>query len=67
MALDAESRDLLLQTIRRFVADRAVQVFGGACHGIERFCRDVRIFRIYEGASQIQQVVITRETLKRGG
>jgi acyl-CoA dehydrogenase len=53
------------------VADRAVQIFGGAGyvadHGIERLYRDVRIFRIYEGASQIQQVVIARETLKRGG
>ena len=53
------------------VADRAVQVFGGAGyvadHGIERLYRDVRIFRIYEGTSQIQQVVIARETLKRGG
>jgi len=53
------------------VADRAVQIFGGAGyvadHGIERFYRDVRIFRIYEGTSQVQQVVIARETLKRGG
>ena len=53
------------------VADRAVQIFGGAGYvadyGIERFYRDVRIFRIYEGTSQIQQVVIARETLKRGG
>ena len=53
------------------VADRAVQIFGGAGyvadHGIERFYRDVRIFRIYEGTSQIQQIVIARETLKRGG
>jgi acyl-CoA dehydrogenase len=53
------------------VADRAVQIFGGAGyvadHGIERLYRDVRIFRIYEGTSQIQQVVIARETLKRGG
>jgi acyl-CoA dehydrogenase len=53
------------------VADRAVQIFGGAGyvadHGIERFYRDVRIFRIYEGTSQIQQVVIARETLKKGG
>jgi acyl-CoA dehydrogenase len=53
------------------VADKAVQIFGGAGyvadHGIERFYRDVRIFRIYEGTSQIQQVVIARETLKRGG
>ncbi|MFI4975784.1 MAG: acyl-CoA dehydrogenase family protein [Caulobacterales bacterium] len=53
------------------VADRAVQIFGGsgyvADHGIERLYRDVRIFRIYEGTSQVQQVVIARETLKRGG
>jgi acyl-CoA dehydrogenase len=53
------------------VADKAVQIFGGAGYiaeyGIERFYRDVRIFRIYEGTSQIQQVIISRETLKRGG
>lgn len=53
------------------VADKAVQIFGGAGYiadyGIERFYRDVRIFRIYEGTSQIQQVIISRETIKRGG
>ena len=53
------------------VADRAVQIFGGAGYvadyGIERLYRDVRIFRIYEGTSQIQQVVISRETMKAGG
>jgi acyl-CoA dehydrogenase len=53
------------------VADRAVQIFGGAGYiadyGIERLYRDVRLFRIYEGTSQIQQLVIARETLKRGG
>jgi len=53
------------------VADRAVQIFGGAGYiadyGIERLYRDVRIFRIYEGTSQIQQVVIARETQRRGG
>ena len=53
------------------VADKAVQIFGGAGYvadyGIERLYRDVRIFRIYEGTSQIQQVVIARETMKRGG
>ena len=38
-----------------------------ADYGVERLYRDVRIFRIYEGTSQIQQVIIARETLKRGG
>jgi len=50
------------------VADRAVQVFGGAGYvsdyGIERFYRDVRIFRLYEGTSQIQQIIIARELAK---
>jgi len=53
------------------VADKAVQIFGGAGYiadyGIERFYRDVRLFRIYEGTSQIQQLIIARETLKNGG
>jgi acyl-CoA dehydrogenase len=50
------------------VADRAVQVHGGAGYmeeyGIERFYRDVRLFRIYEGTSQVQQTVIARQMLK---
>jgi len=50
------------------VADKAVQIFGGAGYvadyGIERFYRDVRIFRLYEGTSQIQQIVIARNLLR---
>lgn len=50
------------------VADRAVQIFGGAGyvadHGIERFYRDVRLFRLYEGTSQIQQLVIARQMIR---
>ena len=53
------------------VADRAVQIFGGAGYmseyGIERFYRDVRLFRIYEGTTQIQQIVIARELLRTFG
>lgn len=51
------------------VADRAVQIFGGAGyiadHGIERLYRDVRVFRLYEGTSQIQQLVIARNMIKQ--
>lgn len=48
--------------------DRAVQLFGGrgVTHGetVERLYRDVRALRIYEGASEIQQIVIARQTLE---
>jgi acyl-CoA dehydrogenase len=50
------------------VADRAVQIHGGAGYVadycVERFYRDVRLFRIYEGTSQIQQLVIARNMLR---
>jgi acyl-CoA dehydrogenase len=53
------------------VADRAVQIHGGAGYvtdyGVERFYRDVRIFRIYEGTSQVQQLVIAKNLLKSLG
>ncbi|MCE2509822.1 MAG: acyl-CoA dehydrogenase family protein [Alphaproteobacteria bacterium] len=50
------------------VADRAVQIHGGsgyiAEYAVERFYRDVRLFRIYEGTSQIQQLVIAKAMLR---
>ena len=50
------------------VADRAVQVHGGAGYmaeyAVERFYRDVRLFRIYEGTTQIQQLVIARDMVR---
>jgi acyl-CoA dehydrogenase len=50
------------------VADRAVQIHGGAGYiaeySVERFYRDVRLFRIYEGTSQIQQLLIARNMIK---
>jgi acyl-CoA dehydrogenase len=50
------------------VADRAVQVHGGVGYmrgvAVERIYRDARLFRIYEGTSQIQQLVIARELLR---
>ena len=50
------------------VCDRAVQLFGGrgVTRGeiVERLYRDVRALRIYEGASEIQQIVIAKQTLE---
>lgn len=47
------------------VADRAVQIHGGSGYiqdfAVEHFYRDVRLFRLYEGTSQIQQIIIARE------
>jgi acyl-CoA dehydrogenase len=71
VTLEAAASKLFASEMVGRVADRAVQIFGGAGYvadyGIERLYRDVRIFRIYEGTSQIQQLVIARETMKRGG
>lgn len=50
------------------VADRAVQILGGAgyvdTHAVERLYRDVRLFRIFEGTSQIHQTIIAKEMIK---
>jgi acyl-CoA dehydrogenase len=52
------------------VADRAVQIHGGAGYmdeyAVSRFYRDVRLFRIYEGTSQIQQTIIARNMIREG-
>jgi acyl-CoA dehydrogenase len=51
------------------VADRGVQVHGGAGYineyPVERFYRDVRLLRLYEGTTQIQQLIIGRELMRR--
>ncbi|MBV32858.1 MAG: acyl-CoA dehydrogenase [Porticoccaceae bacterium] len=50
------------------VADRAVQIHGGAGYmeeyAVARFYRDVRLLRIYEGTSEIQKTIIARELVK---
>jgi len=52
------------------VADRAVQIHGGSGYmaemAVERLYRDVRLFRLYEGTSQIQQLVIAGRMLREG-
>ncbi|MDS1140249.1 acyl-CoA dehydrogenase family protein [Pusillimonas sp. SM2304] len=51
------------------VADRAVQIHGGSGYiseyKAERFYRDVRLLRLYEGTSQIQQLIIAKQLLQR--
>ncbi len=70
VTLLASSAKLFATEANGRVADLAVQVFGGAGYisdyGIERFYRDARIFRLYEGTSQIQQIIIARELKKAG-
>ena len=52
------------------VADRAVQVFGGMGYckdlPVERFYRDSRIFRIYDGTSEIHRTIIARALIEKG-
>ncbi len=70
VTMDASCAKLFASEMVGRVADRAVQIFGGAGYvadyGIERFYRDVRIFRLYEGTSEIQRLIIAREMMKRG-
>jgi acyl-CoA dehydrogenase len=50
------------------VADKAVQIHGGAGYiseyAVERLYRDVRLFRLYEGTTQIQQMIIAKNMIK---
>ncbi len=51
------------------IADRAVQIHGGAGYmrdsAVERLYRDVRLFRIYEGTTQVQQLIIARDLIRQ--
>ena len=62
---EAASTKLFCSEMVGRVADRAVQIHGGAGYmqdsPVEHFYRDVRLFRLYEGTSQIQQIIIARE------
>ncbi len=53
------------------VVDRAVQLFGGrgvrVGEAVESLYREVRALRIYEGASEVQKLIIARETVKARG
>jgi len=68
VAADASACKLFASEMVGRVADRAVQIHGGsgymAAFPVERFYRDVRLYRLYEGTSQIQQLVIARAMIK---
>lgn len=71
VVLEAAACKLFCSEMVGRVADHAVQIHGGSGYvteySVERFYRDVRIFRLYEGTSQIQQLVIARNMIKRAG
>ncbi len=68
VAMEASCAKMFASEMCGRVADRAVQIFGGAGYlseyGIERFYRDVRLFRLYEGTTQIQQIIIARNMVR---
>ncbi|MFQ5554938.1 MAG: acyl-CoA dehydrogenase family protein [Acidimicrobiia bacterium] len=68
VSLEASCAKLFATEMVGRVADRAVQIHGGAGYisdyAAERFYRDVRLFRLYEGTSQIQQIIIAREMIR---
>lgn len=71
VSMEASCCKLFASEMLGRVADRAVQVHGGSGYmreyAVERFYRDARLYRIYEGTSQIQQLVIARRLLQAEG
>lgn len=68
-ALQASMAKLFASEAAHRCTDTAIQIHGGAgyCRDfpVERLARDARITRIYEGTSEIQRLIIARETLRR--
>lgn len=71
VSLEAACAKMFCSEVVGRIADRAVQIHGGAGYmrdsAVERFYRDVRVFRIYEGTTQIQQTIIGKEMMRRFG
>jgi acyl-CoA dehydrogenase len=69
ISLEASCAKMFCSEMVGRIADRAVQIHGGTGYmrtsAVERFYRDVRVFRIYEGTTQIQQMIIGKELTKR--
>ncbi len=68
-SLEASCCKLFASEMLSRIADRAVQIHGGAGYmrssAVERLYRDSRIFRIFEGTSQIQQITIAKQMMRR--
>ncbi|MGH8683471.1 MAG: acyl-CoA dehydrogenase family protein [Burkholderiales bacterium] len=68
---EAAMAKLVATETAQTVIDRAVQIFGGlgvvSGHPVEKLYREIRALRIYEGATEVQKLVIARETLKGQG
>jgi butyryl-CoA dehydrogenase len=66
---EAAMAKLYATEMATYVAHRAIQIHGGYGYvkeyPVERFYRDARVFEIYEGTSEIQRLVITREAVRR--
>ena len=69
ISLEASCTKMFCSEMVGRAADRAVQIYGGAGYMrdsvVERLYRDVRVFRIYEGTTQVQQSIIGRELIRR--
>lgn len=68
VSADVASAKLFASEMGSRIADRALQIHGGAGYlkkkSVERFFRDLRVFRIIDGTSQIQQVIIARDMVR---
>lgn len=71
VTIEASAAKMFASEMCGRVVDRVVQIFGGAGYlreyPAERFFRDARLYRIYEGTTQILQLVIARNMLKEAG
>jgi alkylation response protein AidB-like acyl-CoA dehydrogenase len=68
--VDASMAKLYASEAANRIADRVLQIFGGRGYmrenAVERFFRELRVDRIWEGASEVQRLIIARALLKRG-
>ncbi|MEO0500671.1 MAG: acyl-CoA dehydrogenase family protein [Pseudomonadota bacterium] len=71
VTLEASCAKMFASEMCGRVVDRVVQIYGGAGYlkeyDAERFFRDARLYRIYEGTTQIQQLVIAKQMLRAMG